>query len=172
MTRRPISRSPAGARHAGSPCRSPRCAGAGGADGRLTCSAASAHLPRATSSERRGPVSSAHAAGRPPLVSPVRSHAMSSRPSRLPSPASGVMFQELDDGAVLFSPASEVYFGLNHVGAAVWALLPPVSDTLDALCAALGERYPDAPPATIAADVARLLAELGEAGLVRPPEDA
>ena len=79
------------------------------------------------------------------------------------------MFQALDDGAVLFSPASEVYFGLNHVGAAVWGLLPPVSGTLEELCAALGERYPDAPPATIAADVARLLGELGEAGLVQPP---
>ena len=91
---------------------------------------------------------------------------MTEPPAPLPAPAPGVMCQELDDGAVLFSPATEIYFGLNHVGAAVWSLLPPASATLDELCAALAERYPDASPGQLAGDVERLLAELAREGLV------
>ena len=95
---------------------------------------------------------------------------MTDSPVTLPAPAAGVMCQELDDGAVLFSPATEVYFGLNHVGAAVWSLLPPASATLDELCAALADRYPDAPPERLAGDVERLLGELAAEGLVVPPD--
>ena len=91
------------------------------------------------------------------------------QPTLLPSPAPGVMFQPLDDGAVLFSPDSEVYFGLNHVGAAIWELLPPETDSVEALCTALAERYPDAAPAALADDVARLLGDLGREGLVVAP---
>ena len=91
---------------------------------------------------------------------------MTEPPVPLPAPAPGVMCQELDDGAVLFSPATEIYFGLNHVGAAVWSLLPPASATLDELCAALAGRYPDAPPERLADDVELLLAELAREGLV------
>lgn len=91
----------------------------------------------------------------------------------LPAPTPGVMCQELDDGAVLFSPATEIYFGLNHVGAAVWSLLPPASATLDELCSALVARYPDAPPERLADDVERLLGELAREGLVvRSDDDA
>ena len=82
------------------------------------------------------------------------------------------MFQELDDGAVLFAPATEVYFGLNHVGAAVWSLLPPASATLEELCAALAERYPDAPADAISLDVERLLADLEREGLALRPSGA
>ena len=91
---------------------------------------------------------------------------MTEPPVPLPAPAPGVMCQELDDGAVLFSPATEIYFGLNHVGAAVWSLLPPASATLDELCATLAGRYPDAPPERLADDVERLLVELAREGLV------
>jgi hypothetical protein len=87
----------------------------------------------------------------------------------LPTPAPGVMFQSLDDGAVLLSPESEVYFSLNHVGAAVWELLPPATASMEELCAALAARYPDAPPTALAADVGRLLDELARERLVVPP---
>ena len=43
----------------------------------------------------------------------------------LPTPLPTVIFQRIDDGAVLFAPATEVYFGLNEVGAKIWQLLPP-----------------------------------------------
>ena len=83
------------------------------------------------------------------------------------------MFQALDDGAVVFSPSSEVYFGLNHVGAAIWELLPPATTSFEALCHAVRERYPDADPDRVAADAAALLDELAREGLVvAPPSDA
>ena len=73
--------------------------------------------------------------------------------------------------AVLLSPDSEVYFGLNHVGSAIWELLPPATGSLEELCEALAERYPDAPPAVLADDVGRLLADLAREGLVVAPAD-
>lgn len=76
------------------------------------------------------------------------------------------MFKSLSDGAVIFSPVDEVYFGLNAVGVAVWELLPPTLSTLDDLCAELGHRYPDAELSTIRADVVELLDKLDEYGLV------
>ena len=51
----------------------------------------------------------------------------------LPSANPAVIFQKLDDGAVLFTPETELYFGLNSVGALVWDLLPPRTETLDLL---------------------------------------
>lgn len=77
------------------------------------------------------------------------------------------MYQALDDGAVLLAPATEVYFGLNHVGAAIWERLPPICATFGELCAAMADLYPDAPPDRLTADVAALLAALADADLVR-----
>ena len=84
----------------------------------------------------------------------------------LPLPAAGIMFQPLDDGAVLLDPATEVYFGLNHVGATIWAQLPPVRRTFGELCAAVCAAYPDAAPDAVRGDAARLLDELAAARLV------
>jgi len=59
-----------------------------------------------------------------------------------------VIYKALLDGeAVLFSTEEEVYFGLNEVGARVWELLPPATNSLDELCAALAVQYLDADPA-------------------------
>lgn len=80
-----------------------------------------------------------------------------------------VIFKALSDGAVLFSSEDEVYFGLNAVGAQVWALLPPVSGTFDELCAAIAAQYPDVDPQVIHDDVRELLAELASHHLVLPP---
>lgn len=81
------------------------------------------------------------------------------------------MFQALDDGAVLFSPGTELYFGLNHVGARVWELLATSAD-LGSLCGALGELYPDAQPEMLERDVRELLAQLEVEGLVAGREPA
>ncbi|HEU4630082.1 MAG TPA: PqqD family protein, partial [Gemmatimonadaceae bacterium] len=78
----------------------------------------------------------------------------------------------LVDGAVLFSTDAEQYFGLNHVGVAIWRLLPPASHSFDELCAALGALYPDAARETLATDAASLLDELLRERLVVPPGDA
>lgn len=87
----------------------------------------------------------------------------------LPSPEPSVIFQKLGDGAVLFSPSTEVYFGLNEVGSRVWELLPPASGSIDDLCAALGTEYPEVPAETIRADVLELLEDLAREKLVSRP---
>ncbi len=84
----------------------------------------------------------------------------------LPSPLPTVIFQRLADGAVLFAPEIEIYFGLNDVGARVWELLPPASRSLDELCARLAVQYPDAPSEEIRRDVSELLEQLASEGLV------
>lgn len=83
-----------------------------------------------------------------------------------------VIYKALSDGAVLFSTEDEVYFGLNAVGARVWELLPPVSSTLDELCAAVARQYPDVDPGTIRADVTELIAELMSHRLILPRSEA
>lgn len=87
----------------------------------------------------------------------------------LPLPAASVVFQRIDDGAVLFAPVTEIYFGLNEVGAKVWELLPPASESLDDVCAKLATQYPDVPIENLRADVEELLAQLLAEGLVTPP---
>jgi len=85
----------------------------------------------------------------------------------LPIANSSVVFQKLDEGAVLFAPETEVYFGLNDVGALIWELLPPRNHTLEELCESVSARYPEVPLATIRSDVAELLAQLIADGLAR-----
>lgn len=84
----------------------------------------------------------------------------------LPVPGPAVIFRTLPDGAVLLHTATEVYYGLNTVGARVWELLPPATLDLDELCAQLAAEYPGADACDIRADVEELLAELRDAGLV------
>ena len=82
------------------------------------------------------------------------------------------MFQALQDGAVLFSPSSEIYYGLNHVGARIWELLPPATRTLDELVARVADAYPDVAPERIRRDAQALLTDLGFNGLVVDARDA
>ncbi|MBX3173941.1 MAG: PqqD family protein [Gemmatimonadaceae bacterium] len=90
----------------------------------------------------------------------------------LPSPLPSVVFQRIDDGAVLFSPATEIYFGLNEVGAKVWQLLPPTTSSLEELCEAIGRDYPDVEESILRQDISELLAELQTEGLVAPADGA
>ena len=83
----------------------------------------------------------------------------------LPVAAPSIIFQEFEDGAVLFAPEREHYFGLNEVGTLIWSLLPPRSTSLDALCIAVAERYPDVPGEVIRADAVELLERLVAEGL-------
>ncbi|HEX7978586.1 MAG TPA: PqqD family protein [Gemmatimonadaceae bacterium] len=86
----------------------------------------------------------------------------------LPTRNPNIIFKALATGAVLYSPQDEVYFGLNPVGVRVWELLPPASKDLGDVCRVLEREYPDAPAEMIRADVAELLEELANLGLVLP----
>jgi hypothetical protein len=77
-----------------------------------------------------------------------------------------VVSQSVSDGGVLLHTEGEIYFGLNAVGMRVWELLPPSCATLDELCAALTQTYPDAPADQLRRDVLDLLEQLLANGLV------
>lgn len=89
----------------------------------------------------------------------------------LPHRDPSVIFQKLGDGAVLFAPGQELYFGLNEVGAQVWQLLPPSTASLDDLCAQISAVYPDVPLEIIRCDVSELLSELERERLVAQPSN-
>jgi hypothetical protein len=84
----------------------------------------------------------------------------------LPHPSPAAIFKELDEGGVLLSTTDEVYFGVNPVGAQIWALLPPLSRTFGELCAALEQKYPDAGSERIRIDAQEFLEALIASGLV------
>lgn len=90
----------------------------------------------------------------------------------LPVAHESVIIQAMDDGAVLFAPQSELYYGLNTVGLRIWQLLPPQTQTLDALVETLGREYPDVPADQLAADVRELLDVLVSEGLAAWPQPA
>ena len=71
----------------------------------------------------------------------------------------------LDGEAVLLDLASGTYFGLNEVGARVWELVE-AGTTLGALRNTLLAEF-EVEEGVLAADLARLLADLEQRGLVR-----
>jgi hypothetical protein len=86
----------------------------------------------------------------------------------LPTRNPKVIFKALANGAVLYSTADEVYFGLNAVGVRIWELLPPAKHRLDDLCSVISSEYPDVPADVIRTDVIEVLDELAKLGLVQP----
>ena len=75
-----------------------------------------------------------------------------------------VLFQEVSGEMVLLDLASESYFGLDAVGARIWALLESgasVGETLDTLL----QEY-EVERTTLEADLAELLEKLAGAGLI------
>lgn len=84
----------------------------------------------------------------------------------LPVPQPTVVWVELPDGAVLFAPETEVYYGMNVVAASVWELLPQAADSMEKLCSLIQDRFPDAELEQIRTDVVALLDDLERAGLV------
>jgi hypothetical protein len=86
--------------------------------------------------------------------------------TQLPTVRSTVAWTKLPDGAVLFSPETEVYYAMNAVASVIWELLRHKNDSVDALCAAVNARFPDATPEQIRSDVMELLADLERSGLI------
>jgi hypothetical protein len=83
----------------------------------------------------------------------------------IPKARPTIAWTKLPDGAVLFSPESEVYYAMNHVGALIWELLEERALDMDSLCLAVHERFPDEAIDQIRGDVAGLLKELEQNGL-------
>ena len=86
----------------------------------------------------------------------------------LPTPTPNVIFRRLPEGGVIYSTSSEIYFGLNDVGARIWELLPPACKHFADMCGALERDFPDATAALIRRDVTRYLDELVANALVVP----
>jgi len=80
-----------------------------------------------------------------------------------------VIFKRVQDGAILLDTRSEVYFGLNLVGSRIWEMLPGCV-TLEALCVALGQEYPEVDEGMLRLDIVELLEELAGYGLVHAGE--
>ena len=83
----------------------------------------------------------------------------------LPHPSPSAIYKEPEEGGVLLSTTDEVYFGVNPVGARIWALLPPVSQTFGELCTALEHQYPQAGSERIRVDAQEFLEALIASGL-------
>jgi hypothetical protein len=82
------------------------------------------------------------------------------RGTPLPRPAPSTIFKPLAEGGVLFSTSTEVYFGVNVIGARIWELLPPATATFEELCATLAAQYHDVSEAQIRRDVKAFLDDL------------
>lgn len=79
-----------------------------------------------------------------------------------------VLFQPLDDEAVLLHLPTERYFGLNSVGSRVWQLWAEGS-TMEASIQQIVTEY-EAPAEVVRQDVADLIKELEERELIKVEE--
>jgi coenzyme PQQ synthesis protein D (PqqD) len=84
----------------------------------------------------------------------------------LPRVNPDIVWTPVAEGAVLFSTTSELYYGANQVAAYVWEQLQSSNETFEELCAAIHQRFPDAPPDELCADVRELLDDFARHGLV------
>lgn len=75
-----------------------------------------------------------------------------------------VMFRELDGEAVLLNLQNEMYYGLDEVGTRMWQLLT-TSDSVQAAMNTMIEEF-DVTPDVLEKDVARMIKELQEHGLL------
>ena len=76
-----------------------------------------------------------------------------------------VLFQEVSGEIVLLDLASESYFGLDEIGARIWALLNE-EKTVGQIVEILLEEY-EVDRARLEGDVSELLENLLEAGLIK-----
>jgi Coenzyme PQQ synthesis protein D (PqqD) len=84
----------------------------------------------------------------------------------LPRKSPTVVFKEMDQGGVLFCSRTEVYFGVNEVGRAIWNQLSDVGGSFEGLLDALLTMFPDVSREELAADVREFLNALKENELV------
>ena len=80
------------------------------------------------------------------------------------SPRDGVLFQQLQDEAVLLNLESGQYFGFDPVGTRIWSLLAEGKALPEVASAITAEYEVDA--ARCEADLLKLLGDLEEQGLV------
>ncbi len=78
--------------------------------------------------------------------------------------ADDVLFQELDDDAVLLSIKTGEYFGLNHTGAHMWQAIAK-GDSPDEAFASLSLMY-EVDRAAVAEDIVRFFHSLADMGLL------
>jgi hypothetical protein len=79
-----------------------------------------------------------------------------------PSPT--VLFQELEEEAVLLDLANEQYYGLDEVGTRIWQLFWQCHDVGQVMTQMLTEY--NVPEATLHQDLTQLIHDLADAGLV------
>ena len=84
----------------------------------------------------------------------------------LPRINPNIVWTRVAEGAVLFSTASELYYGANQVAAYVWEQLQVSHESFDGLCQAVAERFPDADVNLVRADVRELIEDFARHGLV------
>ncbi len=75
-----------------------------------------------------------------------------------------VLFQELDNEAVMLHMGSEIYFGLDDVGLRIWQLLEQFGNVGTVVAQMMAEY--DVPEEQLRQDINDLLTQLAEAGLV------
>ncbi len=78
---------------------------------------------------------------------------------------SEVLSRELDDETVLLDLASGTYFGLNEVGASVWAMLKEEASVAE-MREAIVQAYDGVTLETAAKDLEHLLGDLERRGLI------
>lgn len=79
------------------------------------------------------------------------------------------LFQDISGEGVILDLASSKYFGLDEVGVRLWQLLQ-ADASLQAACEVLLEEY-DVEAEQLERDLAALVAQLAEAGLVTVEQD-
>lgn len=82
----------------------------------------------------------------------------------MPTVNEAVICAELDDELVLLNLETGIYFGLNPVGARIWALLSDGADE-EAILGALQSEY-DADPDELRVDLIDFLDQLNTKGLL------
>lgn len=85
------------------------------------------------------------------------------------TPAPDVVAREVGGETILLDLGTGIYFGLNEVGGKVWQLLDSGQDSLAGICDAIEQAF-DAPRGEIERDVAALLNDLAQRGLVTQQE--
>lgn len=75
-----------------------------------------------------------------------------------------VLFQEIDNEYVLLNMETELYFGLNEIGAKVWQIISQDGET-DGLIEKISAEY-DVQEEVLTTDIYQLLNELNEEELI------
>ena len=93
-------------------------------------------------------------------------------PTTAYQPSPEVLLTELKDGSgVLLHLRTKFYYTLNRTGVAAWKLVAAGKiGTVEEIVAALVAGFRDAPPEAVRQDVASLVRDLTDEGLLLPPQ--